>query len=92
MRKKMERAPAAVTANLPILATYGTFALVHGVYPEGLVRSLTRAEERHALKALKTRDIAAEMVARAATGKPAFAIIPLKYVQEPENDYGEVHP
>lgn len=88
----MERKPAEVRANLPILATHGSFALVHGVYPEGLVRSMTRGEERYALKALKTRDIAGEMVARPGTTKPSFAIIPVKYIEEPENDYGEVHP
>lgn len=93
MKKAMTRpAPTAVMSNLTVLAKHGMFALVNGIYPDGLVRSLTRSEERRAIKALKSREIAAEMTARPGTSKPAFAIVPLRFVTEHENDYGEIHP
>lgn len=91
MKKRMEQEPEAVYSRHDVIARHGSFLLVYGTFDRGMIRSLTRSDRYRAMKLLKSAYVGDEMMARVATEKPAYAVIPAKYHQG-HNDLGEVHP
>lgn len=89
MKQRLETGPTEVKIRASKLwvSADGMFAVVYAVYPRGLVRSLTRKTVEKAKGVPKI-----ELVARPAMLHAGFALVPVRYIMEEENDWGEVAP
>ena len=95
MKKKMMSQPKPVLAGLKVIARKGDFALVHGVFPEGTVRSSNVTDYDRAgrmfMRIAKNTSVDS-LIARRGTTVPAYAVVSMTSVELTKNEYGDVHP